>query len=48
MGKDDCLYAFRKLYTVRNKNEPHKFNPGDMIYRCVRYKTAFVNLRKGG
>jgi hypothetical protein len=44
LGKDDCTYAMRKLYTTCTKDRAKFLNGGQFTYRCVHYKSWAINL----
>ncbi|CAO2649935.1 Nn.00g012270.m01.CDS01 [Neocucurbitaria sp. VM-36] len=44
MGKDDCLFALRRLFETCN-TKPDKFIAGEYTYRCVHYKVFHINER---
>ena len=41
MGRDDCLYAMRRMY--EKCSLPDKFKYAEYTYRCVKYKSGFAN-----
>jgi hypothetical protein len=45
MGRDDCTYALRKLYSTCTKDKAKESQGGVITYRCVNYKSWAVNMR---
>lgn len=43
LGKDDCTYALRKLYSTCTEDRAKNLNGGEYTYRCVKYKSWAVN-----
>ena len=45
MGRDDCLYAMKRIYRRCNKDSKQWVSM-EMKYRCVWYKAWVVNTNK--
>ncbi|KAF5868715.1 uncharacterized protein Bfra_012046 [Botrytis fragariae] len=43
MGRDDCLYALRRIY--QDCADAKRIQGGTYTYRCVRYKSWHINTR---
>ncbi|THV44785.1 hypothetical protein BGAL_0580g00070 [Botrytis galanthina] len=43
MGRDDCLYALRRIY--QDCADANRIQGGTNTYRCVRYKLWHINTR---
>lgn len=47
MGRDDCMYALRRVFRKCNKDsDSDKWVSMEMKYRCVHYKAVVVKNKK--